>query len=174
MSKLVLKRFRCLEETDEDGDDSPHFLLFHGRRGPSGNASSHVTLVRRSSWDDAVAQNDLIQPNMTVLDPFADHLVIAALVEEDYDPDFTGQQMTRLRGWICPFFNSVANSVSTGIDGTIAQLVRQEFERGVRSLRSNDDLVRVRVVYTEGAGLGAQPMKFNGDGGRYDVRWAIE
>ncbi len=174
MSKLVLKRFRCIEESDEIGDDSPYFLVFHGKVH-QGNmaASSGVKLVRKSAWDNTVAQGDLINANMTVLNPLSADLVLAAMMEEDDGTDFAGFGLLVLQQWICPFFNSLGNAIS-GMDGTVANIVRTEFKRGINALDSNDDLIQVRTVV--GPGIAGQPplLRFAGDGARYDVRFAIE
>ncbi len=174
MSKLVLKRFRCIEETDEIGDDSPYFLVFHGKVHQGNTpASSSVKLVRKSAWDNTVAQGDLVIANMTVLNPLNADLVLAAMMEEDNDTDFAGFQLIALQAWIGNFFNSLGNAVQA-IDATVANLVRSEFRKGIKALDSNDDLIQVRTVV--GPGISGQPplLRFAGDGARYDVRFTIE
>lgn len=169
MSKLVLKRFKCNAESNEIGDDSPHFLVFHGRRGQGASSSSNVELVRRSAWDDSVAQGETIPANATVINPMNADIVIVAMMEEDWDPDFTGLTLARLRGWICPFFNSLANSVAF-IDSNVATLVLQEFRRGIQSLRSNDEILGVKRLSLSTL----SPLSFTGDGANYKVTFAIE
>lgn len=173
MSKLVLKRFRCNTESDEIGDDSPHFLIFHGKRGQGGPSSSNVELVRRSAWDDEVAQGELINANVTVLNPLNADLVLVAMMEEDWDADFTGLTLARLRGWICPFFNSLASSVAF-VDGTVANLVLQEFKRGINALRSNDEVLGVKRLSLTASSGQLPLLKFTGDGSNYDVRFTLE
>ena len=173
MSKLILRRFRCREETDEVGDDSPYFLVFHGRaRQGSTSASSSVKLVRKSAWDHTVAEGELIIANMTVLDPLSVDLVLVAMMEEDHGTDFSGAQLERLRGWICPFFNGLADAVAS-LDSKLLGLVRDEFRRGIRALNSNDDLITVRTVVGPGVAMPPPLLRFAGDGGRYDVRFAV-
>jgi hypothetical protein len=174
MSKLVLKRFRCITESDEIGDDSPHFLVFHGKRGQAGSpSSSNVELVRRSAWDDEVAEGELINANVTVLNPLNADLVLVAMMEEDWDPDFSGLTLMRLRGWICPFFNSLVNSVAF-IDGTIANLVLDEYRRGINALRSNDEVLGVKRLSLTASNGQLPLLKFTGDGSNYDVRFTLE
>jgi hypothetical protein len=175
MSKLVLKRFRCITESNEIGDDSPHFLIFHGKRGQGGAATtSNVELVRRSAWDNTVSSGDpTINADFTVPNAFGSDLVLVAMMEEDWDPDFTGLTLLRLRGWICPFFNSLASSVAF-IDGNIANIVLDEYKRGINALRSNDEVLGVkRLSMTATNGL-LPLLKFTGDGSNYDVRFTIE
>lgn len=172
MSKLVLKRFQCLAESNEIGDDSPHFLVFHGRRGQGANSSSDVELVRRAAWDNEVAKGETIPANITVVNSFSADIVLVAMMEEDSDTDFAGLTLVRLRAWICPFFNSLANSVNT-IDSNIASLVRSEFVRGLQSLRTNDEILGVKRLSLAASGS-LPPLKFTGDGSNYKVTFAIE
>ena len=174
MSKLVLKRFRCNTESDEWGDDSPHFLIFHGKRGQNGSpTTSNVELVRRSAWDDTVAEGDLVNANVTVLNPLSADLVLVAMMEEDWDADFTGLTLARLRGWICPFFNSLASSVAF-IDSTVATLILDEYRRGINALRSNDEVLGVKKLSLSATNGQLPLLKFTGDGSNYDVRFTLE
>jgi len=173
MSKLVLKRFRCNTESDERGNDSPHFLIFHGKRGQGGPSTSNVELVRRSAWDDEVVEGELVNANTTVLNPMNADLVLVAMMEEDWDADFTGLTLMRLRAWICPFFNSLASSVAF-IDGTIANLVLQEYKRGINALLSNDEVLGVKRLSLTPSGTELPLLKFTGDGSNYDVRFTLE
>jgi hypothetical protein len=169
MSKLILKKFKCNTESDEGGDDSPHFLVFHGRRGQAGSpSSSNVELVRRAAWDDEVAQGDTVTPNATVINPMNADIVLVAMMEEDWDPDFTGLTLARLRGWICPFFNSLVSNVAF-IDSNIATIVLQEYRRGIQTLRSNDEILGVKRLSLSTLA----PLTFTGDGSNYKVTFAV-
>lgn len=169
MSKLILKKFKCNTESDEIGDDSPHFLVFHGRRGQGGSpSSSNVELVRRAAWDNEVAQGETITANATVISPMNADIVLVAMMEEDSDPDFAGLTLARLRGWICPFFNSLASNVAI-IDSNIAALVLQEYRRGIQSMRTNDEILGVKRLSLSTLA----PLTFTGDGANYNVTFAV-
>lgn len=63
-SLLYLKEFRCVEETDEVGNDSPYFVVFVGNK--SGQPFSDVVRVRDPDWDGAASTGKLFQPNLWV------------------------------------------------------------------------------------------------------------
>jgi hypothetical protein len=173
MAKLILKEFRCVEETDEIGSDSPYFLVFVGD-AKSGGAQSDVKLVRKDSWDNEVDSGELRTPNITVTDGFDLDLVLVALIEEDWDPDFAGVTLAMVKAWMASAFNSLASNVSTGIDNTIANLVRDEFVKVLKQRVSNDEILGVKRLPVEPQSGGLLPLlKFSGDGGSYNVRFAL-
>lgn len=176
MSKLVLKRFHCQHKNDDLGDDSLYFLVFHGRGPRNGQAAaSDVKLVRRQTWDDKVAEGETVGANnYPVIDPLSDDLVIAALLEEDWDKDFKQAKLNALRALINPFFVNLASSVLTGVDGTVASLVQQEFVKRIKQLADNDDFIQLRQVIGPNKPLAQQPMTFKNGGTRYNVWFAIE
>jgi hypothetical protein len=172
MAKLTLKEFRCLEETDEIGSDSPYFLVFVGD-ATLGNAQSDVKRIRRGEWDDNVDTGELFQPNATVTDGFKLDFVLVAMMEEDWDPDIGGQTLTQVRNWMHAAFDGLASATGF-VDSNIAGIVREEFEKVIKLKCSNDEYLGVKRLSLS-AQNGLLPLlNFQGDGGRYRVRFALQ
>jgi hypothetical protein len=166
MAKLILKKFRCIEETDEVDSDSPYFAVFVG--DPSTKAST-VHLVRREAWDNETDSGETKVANITVASNVDnDAVVLAALLEEDDDADVTGGNMTLVRNWMQAVFTAFAvNGLSPS---QIAGKVSPEFRRALNIAIANDELIGIKRV---GANPGTKVVNYKGDGGNYDVTFSV-
>lgn len=174
MAKLILNKFTCISETNEVApSDSPYFLVFVGDHQAGSGSNCDVKLVRRASWDDQVDAGETRVVNITVSDGTDLDLVLVALMEEDWDTDFVGQKLTQVRQWMQAMFNPLANSISTGIDGTIAELVRTEFAKVLKLKSSNDDVVRVKRLVVNGPGNYTLSMIGAGNDGHYKATFKV-
>lgn len=173
MARLHLKEFRCVEETDEAGDDSPYFLIFIGNSGSP--KFSVVELVRRPEWDDAVSKGQLKQPDALV-NSFVGagkSVVIVALMEEDGSTDFAGATLQSLRSRMFSAYQDIwSKRAGNQIQGD-AGLLRAEFIAALQALKGNDDRVGVEILNVN-TNAGFLPLlNINGQGGRYSVRFRI-
>lgn len=173
MATLVLKEFRCVEESDEVGWDSPYFVVFEGDPTRPG-AEAGVTVVRRESWDNEIESGSFRAPNAVVAkDVGTGHLVLCALMEEDNDPDVAGIVSLAVQHWMSGVFDAYRASGSASATELAAKL-KPEFRRALEKVRSNDEILGVvHVPVTTTAGL--LPLRnFYGDGGHYRVRFATK
>src|SRR5687768_3632484 len=92
---LVFSQFRCLEETNEIGSDSPYFLVFSA--SGSNPDLNHTVLVRQPHWDDEVDSGEAFSPNTAVATVNSNSLVLAAVVEEDDGPDLSSSDVNSIR-----------------------------------------------------------------------------
>jgi hypothetical protein len=170
MATLVLKQFRCLEESDEVGDDSPYFVVFEGN--PSRTAAeADLVVVRRESWDNEISSGSLRSPEAVIAKEVGtNHVVLCALMEEDDDCDIAGAALGYVRNWMRAVFDAYRASGSASA-ADIAKKLKPEFRRALGEARSDDDILGVvHVPVTTADGL--LPLRyFYGDGGCYRVRF---
>lgn len=169
-SLLYLKEFRCVEETDELGNDSPYFVVFVGNN--SGQPSSDVVRVRDPAWDGAAKSGKLFQPNMWVHNQVdTNSIVVVALVEEDYDPDITDGKIAVLKLLMQTRFNLYAGWGLT--KQQLAYQMRHEFADYLPDLLVNDEYTQSKSLNVN-TGVGDLPLlTFSGDGGFYRVRFKM-
>jgi len=171
MANLILNDFRCVEETDEAGWDSPYFVTFIGHPGTT--PTSNVITTRKDSWDNNIGSGSYRAPQMTVASGVdIKTLVLVALMEEDVNPDITGANLTKVRDtmqWWCSGVGSVS-----GISLTqLAAEVRPEFVKALNKFCVNDDNVDVhRLPITTLSGL-LPLLHFFGSDGHYRVRFKM-
>jgi len=164
MSKLVLEKFKCLEESAEIGSDSPYFMVYVAQ-ARSGSAKSDVKFVRRDSWDNEVDTGDTFITNKTVSEGMHHDLVIVGMIEEDWNPDLASPVSVILAGAMKPLDGLLA-AVSTGISDTVAEIVRSEFARLLKSFCVNDEILGVKRLKNV-----ANPLVFTGDDSNYQVKF---
>ena len=171
MAKLVLKEFRCEEETSELGSDSPYFVIFHGR--PSNPSAADVTVVRKDAWDNEVDSGELWTPNVTVSSGIdTGTLVMVALLEEDWDRDVAGSELTHVKDWMRTVFTAYSAGGSASLS-QIAADIKPEFHNALQANTSNDDLVDIhRLTVSSDSGL-LPLVHFYGAGGHYKVRFEM-
>lgn len=173
MATLLLKEFRCLEESDEVDDDSPYFLVFEGN--PARPASeADLAVVRREAWDNTISSGDFRSVNQVITkDVGTNHLVLCALMEEDNDRDIAGDAFRQVRDWMRTMFDAFRASGSASAN-SLATNLKPEFRRALNNARTNDeiiDIVHVPVTTTDGL----LPLRYlYGDGGRYKVRFETQ
>lgn len=164
MSKLILERFKCVEESDEVGSDSPYFMIYVAE-ARNGKAKSDVKFVRKSAWDNETDSGDTFVPNITVSNNMNHDLVIVGMIEEDNDPDF-GSPIHQLIAQQMKSLDSLLASVTTGVNDTIANIVRDEFSRKLRAFCSNDEILGIKRLKDTSV-----PLKFTGDNSDYRVKF---
>lgn len=152
--------FRCIEETNElSPSDSPYFLVYVG---DSQRQRSDVRLVRNPSWDDEIDAGDTgsADVNFTV---GGFNLVLVALLEEDWDNDFTPAKVNDIR--------DTMNILNTLLQPTVLEDQLPEFVMAFNNVIKkncvNDDLIRMRRVFNN------RVLNFSGDGASYNVRFNV-
>ena len=81
MANLILQSFKCFEETNEGGSDSPYFVIFHGN--PTSPNAAKVRRIRKQAWDTTVDSGETVQANSFVIDGVGtSSIVLAAFMEE--------------------------------------------------------------------------------------------
>lgn len=179
MSKLILKRFQCLEETDEVGADSPYFLTFVGDIATGKTA---LKMTRQGNWHNEVDQGEVWTANETVADGFdftpSKTVVLCAMVEEDEGVDVSSAEITSIRTGLTnrlkQFQATGSTTVTTLIRNDMASLMRAHIGVSlITSAGAGDDIVGVKPVTLNGQ-LGEQALvSLVGDGGHYRVRYGI-
>jgi hypothetical protein len=171
MANLILKEFRCVEETDEVGSDSPYFVIFVGQRG---NAPiSDVKTIRKDSWDNNIGSGDFRAPNITVAAGVdTSTLVIVALMEEDANPDITGGDLANVQNWMKSVFQAFGSVGGTSLTQLAAQ-VKPEFIKALNANITNDEIVNVQRLTITTLSGSLPLVHFFGDGGHYRVRFRM-
>lgn len=173
MATLRLKEFRCVEESDEVGSDSPYFVVFVGDPSEPGSAAKLV-VVRRESWDNETDSGELKSPNAVVSkDVGVGDLLLCALMEEDDNRDIAGDAFDRVESWMRTVFDAYRASGSASAK-QMAEHLKPEFRRALNNARYNDEILGVVHVPVSTAN-GPLPLRnFYGDGGHYRVRFVTQ
>ena len=179
MSKLILKRFQCVTETDEVGADSPYFLTFVGDITTGKTA---LKLTRQGNWHNEVDQGEIWQVNATVADGFdfkpAKTLVLCAMVEEDEGLDISSAEVEQMQAALAQRLNQYratgANVIKPIITNGMAQMMRSlVLMSTITSAGANDDLVGVKALTLNGNSGEQALVSLVGDGGHYRVRYGV-
>ena len=179
MSKLILKRFACVTETDEIGADSPYFLTFVGDI-TSGTTS--IKLTRQGNWHNEVDQGETWIVNEQVADGFnfvaSKTVVLCAMVEEDEGMDIDSEEVGMIKLALTIRLKQFKATGST----TMTNLIRSNLLATMRgamgnmlnsSVGASDDLVAVSALKLNGNSGDQSIVTLVGDGGRYKVRYAV-
>lgn len=179
MSKLILKRFHCVTETDEVGADSPYFLTFVGDIATGKTA---LKLTRQGNWHNEVDQGEIWTVNATVAEGFdftpSKTIVLCGLVEEDEGVDINTTEVDNIRtvlsNRIKQYQATGANTVTALIRNDMAQLMRTMIAMSLlTSSGASDDIVGVKPLKPNG-NTGEQALvSLVGDGGHYRVRYGV-
>lgn len=170
MATLKLRAFRCVEESDEVGADSPYFVVFHGQ--PNNPGGAQITSVRRESWDNEVDSGDLFTPNAVVAkDIDTSTFVLVALMEEDVDRDIAGTAANNVENWMRTMFSAYSGSGVTP-HSYLAEKLIPELRRAINNYRSNDDIIDVKWLPVSTLNGDLKLLRFSGDGASYRVRFA--
>lgn len=180
MSKLILKRFQCVVETDEVGADSPYFLTFVG---DITTGESDVKMTRQGNWHNEVDQGETWVVNATVANGFdfkpAKTLVLCAMVEEDEGVDITNNEVqsliktgmaNRLKQYRDTGSNVIKPLITNGMASTFRGLIHAALLSGSGAA---DDLVAVKPLKLSGNSGDQSVVTLIGDGGRYNVRYSV-
>lgn len=173
MATLTLKEFRCVEESDEAGCDSPYFLVFEGDPAQPGS-EAQLHRVRRDAWDNEIASGSFRSVNHVVAkDVVGNHLVLCALMEEDNDPDIAGSSFAFVQNWLRSVFDAYRAGGSASAKDMAAKM-KPEFRSAITAARSNDEILGVVHVPLTAAANGNLPLRyFYGDGGVYRARFTL-
>ncbi len=179
MSQLILKRFQCVAETDEVGADSPYFLTFIG---DITNGNTAMKLTRQGNWHNEVDQGEIWQVNAPIASGFdfkpAKTLVLCAMVEEDEGLDISSQEVEnmhaaltqRLNQYRATGANIVKPIITNGMVSALRGLVQVSL---FTAAGASDDLVAVKALKLNGNAGDQAVVTLVGDGGRYNVRYAV-
>jgi hypothetical protein len=162
MSKLILEKFKCKEDTSEIGSESPYFMIYVAE-ARNGHAKSDVKFVRKEAWDNEVDKGDTFVPNMTVSSGMHHDLVIVGMIEEDWDPDLASPVNFIIAAEMKPL-DSLLAAVSTGVDDNLAGIVKAQFRTELEKYVANDEILGVKRVKPS-----APKVNFTGDDGNYEV-----
>lgn len=171
MATLTLKEFRCVEETDESGWDSPYFVIFHGNVTDAD--SGELVLVRRPEWDNDIETGSLRQANATIANGVdKQSVVLVGLLEEDVNPDIAGHKFAVLRDNMRYQFRDRVNTGAKDANSLGLSLL-SPFSLALYEAVENDeklDADRLKITTLSG------PLKLihlHGDGGYYRVRFVV-
>lgn len=180
MSKLILKRFQCVVETDEIGADSPYFVTFVG---DITTGDIDVKMTRQGNWHNEVDQGETWIVNETVAQNFdfkpAKTLVLCAMVEEDEGVDINHSEVqnliktgmkTRLKQYRDTGSNVITPLITNGMASTLRGLVHMALITGSGAA---DDFVAVKPLKLNGNTGDQSVVPLIGDGGRYNVRYTV-
>ncbi len=179
MSKLILKRFQCVTETDEVGADSPYFITFVG---DIINGKTEMKMTRQGNWHNEVDQGEIWTVNATVADGFdfkpARTIVLCAMVEEDEGLDIGSAEIEGMQAALASRLNQYratgANVVKPIITNGMAQVFRNLVQVSLfTAAGASDDIVGVKAVKLNGNSGDQAVATLIGDGGRYNVRYSV-
>lgn len=175
MATLTLKEFRCVEDTDESGGESPYFIIFVGDL-ITGN--TEVKRIRRESWDNNVHKGELWVVNIPVVSGFSLNpsptLVLVALLDEDDNMDISSDAINVLETFLQGRFKGFKDSGSTTVTSGISNSLRDAFSIWLSLSLGNDDQMGIKRLKVNGS-PGLQPLlNYYADTGHYRVRFVIE
>jgi hypothetical protein len=178
MAKLMLKEFRCVEDTDESGSESPYFLVFIGDLV---TGKTDVKRIKQGNWDDEVDKGELWVINAPV--PFVHNfsfktnptLILVALIEEDVDVDISNAEVNSFfKPLLDDVFQNFKNSGATKVTSGISSGVASAFSNLIGLKLGNDDNMGVKRLKPTGQ-TGLQPiLNYFADTGHYRVRFEIQ
>jgi hypothetical protein len=176
MAKLILKEFRCVEDTDESFGESPYFIVF---AGDLTTGKTEVKLIRQGNWHNEVDKGELWVVNAPAVSGFSftpnPTLVLVALVEEDDNLDVNNVEVNGLlKLMLSNQFKSFKDSGSTTVTSAIANSLKSTFTTTLSLFLSNDDNMGVKRLTVNGQ-TGPQPLlNYFADTGHYRVRFVVE
>lgn len=176
MAKLVLKEFRCVEDTDEVGSESPYFLVFIGDLETGKTA---LKMIRQGNWHNEVDEGELWVVNAPVTNGFNfkpnPTLVLVAMIEEDDNVDVSNfEKDNMIAPMLATQFKSFKDSGATIVTSGISSAVSTTFNLAVGLALSNDDNMGIKRLKTTGQ-TGDQPLlNYFADTGHYRVRFVIQ
>jgi hypothetical protein len=175
MASLHLTEIKCIEETDDWGNDSPYLVVFVGN-SVQGLASSQLRSIRRSTWDNEFETGTKKTFDLSVSDDVnATSLVLCAMLEEDYAPDLvkSEERFGWLRQWMTDkwAFLGPLQEVSLNQKGS---LMLNEFWGFLNTLVTNDEVIHVQRLIVAPTVPSTYEIHFEGHGGHYRTKWKTE
>ena len=187
MAKLVLKRFQCVEDTDESGGESPYFLTWVGNlEDPT---KSTLMLTAKTYWDNNVDKGPGAWPVDHVVCPAlpsstSKTLALAVMCEKDEGRDITGAEVQAIKQTMQSVLQTWVNSGVFDSNGNanFVNTMKNTFEAQVRkkldsSSGADDDLMEednwraARRIALTGQNQELSIVTFKGDTGQYNVRY---
>lgn len=176
MAKLILKEFRCVEDTDESGAESPYFLVFVGDLE---TGKTELKMIRQGNWHNEVDKGELWTVNATVVSGFNFNpnptLILVALIEEDENLDISNFERDNIiKPLLAAKFKSFKDSGATIVTSGISSGVKSTFNAALGLTLANDDNMGVIRLKPNGHS-GDQPLlNYFADTGHYRVRFIID
>ena len=186
MSKLILKRFQCVEDTSESGGESPYFLTWVGNLDDP--SQSTLTLTAQAYWNNNVDKGPGAWP--------VDHVVCAALppspartlalaimVEKDEGRDISAAEVQAMKQTLQGVLQTWVSSGIIDSNGVnFVNTLKNTFEAQVRaklgsSVGADDDLMEednwraARRIALTGKNEELAIVTFKGGTGQYNVRY---
>ena len=186
MPKLKMVQFKCLDDTNEIGFESPYFLTFVGDLL---SQRVKVKLTRKSFWNNKVDKGETWPVNDTITTDFdlvpAHTIVLAAMVEKDNGIYIVAGEVVTIESTMKPVFlthvqagfsASDANFIST-MSNTFQQAITTALTTAVGAdddlmLNSSDRAVRKVPITSSPGNFGT--VSFPGGGGLYSVTYGRE
>ena len=171
-SLLYLKEFRCVKETDEEGNDSPYFIVFVGNRNHPKSMS--IERKRLEAWDTKAYSGKLFTPNLYISnDVVTNSVVLVGLIEEDWDPDIGGTAL--LHAMLLPHWNNYTSAAWSNLSiSQLAALMRDKMATVLKACMANDEYIQTRHLPIS-VEVGDLPLlNFYGDEGHYRVRFEMK
>lgn len=179
--RLLLKAVHCVIDTDEDGGESPYFLITVGKRGAA--PKLFHTLVRLPEWDNQfnkgtrkttqqlVASSEI--SGCPALD--ANTLVLVSLIEEDVNCDLSPGTVNFINSvmmvhWLRYGGNEFANLTTA----QVAELMILRLRPFLEGCIDNDDLMGVKHLPLTTLNGDLDLLTYVGDDGKYRVRFATD
>ena len=175
MSQLILKEFRCVDDTNESGAESPYFIVFVGDLTTGDNDTQ---LVRQGNWHNEVDKGELWVVNAPVVSGFSfkagPTVVLVALIEEDENVDISKAEVNAIVKPIMDSqFESIKKAGTTTVTSAIAGSLRSAFNNALSIFLNNDDNMGVIRLKVNGK-TGLQPLlNYFADSGHYRVRFEV-
>jgi hypothetical protein len=186
MARLILKRFQCVEDTDESGGESPYFITWVGNLNNPG--ASTLTLTAKSYWNNNVDKGPGAWPVDHVVCPTlpptpARTLALAVMVEKDEGRDIVTAEMQTMKASLETLLGTwVSSGILDSSNANFVNTMKNSFESMVRarlqsSVGADDDLMEednwraARRIALTGQNEELAIVTFKGDTGQYNVRY---
>lgn len=166
MSKLVVSGLRCVETTSGAGNDQIYMIVFRG----SFNLGPDVKVIggKNTPWGD-MGTGKLVEKDMILDDIYhSENAYVVVLLEQDDNRDImTGNTWSKVLEFWANHWTKFTGTFGREMCALTALLIGGAVD--------DDDLIgkaqSIPQIFKEG-GAGVL-LKFEGDGGRYRVRFVM-
>lgn len=183
MAQLTVDQIWCDEETDEVGSDSVYFVVFRGNT--TGDFNSNVGVHGPGlHWDD-FDTGEATGHDKAIAQYFPESVYVVTLIEKDHGRDIAGPAV--IGAWKAQTgitWKSIMVSLTLSSPGPLSAQQKAGAAQGIRSAMlglssiynefpfGDDDMISQpkQIVIAPGQ---KPTLTFNGDGGRYRVRFKI-
>jgi len=185
MANLVLKRFQCVEDTNEIGGESPYFITWVG---DIATGQSALRLTRKTYWDNNVSKGPGAWPvDDTICSGFSlkpsDTLALAVMVEKDEGIDINSSEVSSIGSTMSSVLQTHRQAGFTAGDANFINTMKNTLESKVKQALSSasgadDDLMKeddyraARRIVLSGKAEDLAIVTFKGGDGQYNVRYA--